>query len=59
MSNLRVIMRNILATQEASLHDELRQRRRDEWLSRNAAGIQGYNRHVEGHGVFSDAVRGF
>lgn len=50
---------NLSATLESALEAELRRRRRDEWLATNRDSIDAYNREVDEHGTFGDAVRGF
>jgi antitoxin CcdA len=50
---------NLSATLETAIEQELRNRRRQKWLERNAAGISAYNLDVEAHGVFSDGLRSF
>jgi antitoxin CcdA len=50
---------NLSATLTASLEHQLRQRRREDWLARNAQGIEAYNRDVEEHGSFGDTLRSF
>jgi antitoxin CcdA len=50
---------NLSATLESALEDQLRQRRRDEWLATNGASIEAYNRDVEKRGTFSDSLRSF
>jgi len=31
----------------------------DQWLKRNRAALDAYNKHVEKHGVFSESLRSF
>lgn len=50
---------NLSAALEATLKQQIRERRREEWLSQNAAAIDAYNRDVEQHGAFGDELRGF
>jgi len=50
---------NLSATLEAAIEQQLRSRRREEWLEHNAAGIAAYNRDVEEGGVFGDTLRSF
>jgi antitoxin CcdA len=47
------------ATLERAIAQELRTRPRSEWLTANAAAIDAYNRDVDTHGSFGDAVRTF
>lgn len=44
---------------EDGLSRSIRERQAQEWLRRNRAGLEAYNRQVEKHGVFSDALRAF
>jgi antitoxin CcdA len=50
---------NLSATPAAALEQELRQSRREAWLARNADGIEAYNRDVDQHATFGDALRIF
>jgi antitoxin CcdA len=50
---------NLSATLESALEAELRRRRRDKWLAANRDSIDAYNREVEEHGTFGDALRSF
>ena len=50
---------NLSAMLERAIEDELRVRRRAEWLAANAGAIEAYNRDVETHGTFGDATRTF
>lgn len=50
---------NLSATLENALDEEVRKRRRAQWLEDNADAIDAYNEHVEKHGVFSDGRRLF
>lgn len=50
---------NLSATLESALEDQLRQRRRDEWLATNGDSIEAYNRDVEKRGTFSETLRSF
>jgi antitoxin CcdA len=50
---------NLSATLAVAIEQELRQRRREAWLARNADGIEAYNRDVDQHGTFGDALRTF
>jgi antitoxin CcdA len=50
---------NLSATLEAALERQLRQRRRDDWLTVNGGGIEAYNRDVEERGTFGDTLRSF
>jgi post-segregation antitoxin (ccd killing protein) len=47
------------ATLECALEDQLRQRRRNEWLTTNGDSIEAYNRNVEKRGTFGDSLRSF
>lgn len=50
---------NLSATLERALADELRTKRREQWLADNREAIGAYNDHVEKHGVFSEGLRSF
>jgi len=50
---------NLSQVFEAGLTEAIRQRRREEWLTKNRAALDAYNDHVEEHGVFSDGLRPF
>ena len=50
---------NLSATLESAIADELRRRRRAEWLENNQRAIDAYNADVDAHGAFSDGVRSF
>jgi antitoxin CcdA len=50
---------SLSATLERAIAEELRTRQRSEWLAANAAAIDAYNRDVETHGTFGDAVLTF
>ena len=50
---------NLSATLESALEDQLRQRRRKEWLVTNGDSIEAYNRDVEKRGTFGDSLRSF
>ena len=50
---------NLSATLESALEDQLRQRRRNEWLTTNGDSIEAYNRDVEKRGTFGDSLRSF
>jgi len=50
---------NLSATLQAAIEQQVRRRRREKWLERNAEGIAAYNRDVDEHGTFGDALRSF
>ena len=50
---------NLSATFELALAAALREKQRTQWLAENRTAIEGYNDHVEKHGVFSDGLRSF
>ncbi len=50
---------NLSATLEEALAEKLKAQHARKWRRENRAAIAGYNRHVEGHGVFSDGNRTF
>jgi antitoxin CcdA len=50
---------NLSATLEAALERQLRERRRDDWLTVNGGSIEAYNRDVEDRGTFGDTLRSF
>jgi antitoxin CcdA len=50
---------NLSATLEAALERQLRERRRDDWLTVNGGSIEAYNRDVEERGTFGDTLRSF
>lgn len=50
---------NLSATLERALADELRAKRREQWLVDNREAIGAYNDHIEKHGVFSEGLRSF
>ena len=39
--------------------DSARPRKRTQWLTENAAGIDAYNAYVDKHGTFAEALRAF
>lgn len=48
---------NLSATLEQALDEEIRKRRRAQWLEENREAIAAYNDHVQAHGVFSPMFR--
>ena len=50
---------NLSEAFEAGLTEAIRKREREEWLLKNRAALDAYNKHVEKHGVFSDGLRTF
>jgi antitoxin CcdA len=59
LSKARELEINLSATLEHALVESLKHRRRERWLAENRSAINGYNEHVETHGVFSDGLRSF
>lgn len=53
----RALNINLSATLERALEDEVRARRREQWLADNREAIHGYNAWVAEHGVFSPMFR--
>lgn len=50
---------NLSAALESAISRELRERRRTEWLNRNAGAMAAYNEDVDTHGTFSEGLRSF
>ena len=50
---------NLSATLERALEQEVRARRREQWLENNREAIVAYNARIERDGVWSDGLRGF
>ena len=50
---------NLSQVLETGLSRAIRERESEEWLERNRAALEAYNRQVEEHGVFSDGLRSF
>lgn len=50
---------NVSRVLEDGLTRAIREREAHEWLRRNRAALEAYNRQVEKHGVFSDGLRAF
>lgn len=48
---------NLSATLERALEEEVRVRKRQQWLKENREAIAAYNAHIEEHGVFSPMFR--
>ena len=59
LSKARELEINLSATLERALADELRVKRREQWLADNREAIDAYNEHVDKHSVFSDGSRSF
>ena len=59
LDQARRLKLNLSQVFEDSLTEAIRQRLREEWLSKNRAALDAYNEHVEEHGVFSDGLRSF
>lgn len=50
---------NLSQVFEAGLSAAIREKQREQWLSRNRAALEAYNEHIERDGVFSDGMRSF
>ena len=50
---------NLSQVLETGLARAIHEREAEEWLKRNRAALEAYNRQVEKHGVFSDGLRSF
>jgi antitoxin CcdA len=50
---------NLSHVLETGLTQAIRERESEEWLKRNRAALDAYNRQVEEHGVYSDGLRSF
>jgi antitoxin CcdA len=50
---------NLSATLERALAAELASLQRARWRQENRAAIAAYNRHIDEHGAFADAIRSF
>ena len=50
---------NLSATLERALEEEIRARRRAQWLEENREAIAEYNARIERDGLFSDGFRSF
>ena len=50
---------NLSQVFEASLSAAIREKQRQQWLSKNRAALEAYNEHIERDGVFSDGMRSF
>ena len=55
----RALNINLSATLERALSEQLREKRREEWLTENRRAIDAYNANVDERGVFSDSLRAF
>ncbi len=55
----RKLNRNLSATLEEAIIEQLKQKQRKHWRKQNAKAIQVYNRFVNEQGVFSDKLRRF
>jgi len=50
---------NLSQVFEAGLNAAIRDKQREQWLSKNRAALEAYNEHIERDGVFSDGMRSF
>jgi antitoxin CcdA len=50
---------NLSAIAETAIAQAIRTALSQRWLEENAEAIQGYNKRVDAHGVFSDGIRTF
>lgn len=50
---------NLSATLESAIASELRERRRTEWIKRNAGAMEAYNKDIDANGTFGDGLRSF
>jgi antitoxin CcdA len=50
---------NLSKVFEAGLSAAIREKQREQWLSKNRAALEAYNEHIERDGVFSDGMRSF
>ena len=50
---------NLSQVFEAGLSATIREKQRQQWLSKNRVALEAYNAHVERDGVFSDGMRSF
>lgn len=50
---------NLSQVFEAGLSAAIREKQREQWLSKNRAALEAYNEHIERDGVFSDGMRSF
>jgi antitoxin CcdA len=50
---------NLSAILERALTEEVRARKRQQWLDENREAIAAYNAHIEEHGIWSDGLRAF
>lgn len=50
---------NLSQTLEQHLAEVVRQAQFSRWLAENKDALDGYNRRIESHGIFSDGLRQF
>lgn len=50
---------NLSATFERALEEEVRARKREQWLAENRDAIVAYNERIERDGMFGDGLRSF
>jgi antitoxin CcdA len=59
LEQAKTLQINLSATLERALTEEVRARKRQQWLEENREAIAAYNAHIEEHGVWSDGLRAF
>lgn len=59
LGQARALEINLSAVLEQALTEVVRKRRQEQWLEANRDAIAAYNRQVDEHGTFSDAMRSF
>jgi antitoxin CcdA len=59
LEQARALEINLSATLERALTEEVRARKRQQWLEENREAIAAYTAHVREHGIWSDGLRGF
>lgn len=59
LDQARSLKINLSATLERALEQEVRTRRREQWLADNRDAISAYNLRIERDGMLSDHVRAF
>ena len=59
LARARRLKLNLSQVVESGLVEAIRRYERAQWLEKNGAALDAYNRHVERQGVFSDGLRAF
>lgn len=59
LDQAKALQINLSATLEHALEQEVRARRREQWLADNREAIAAYNTRIERDGMLSDHVRAF